>query len=902
MKKNTAKWSHALVLHFLVLIAAPPACRAEVSLQIPARRHADRSGNVVPVEKGWDGLVVCHGENGMQQWDFKVEAGGEYYVHFRYASGESRPVDLFINDVRQKGGFLGRDTGGFFARDLQWETCGPFKLRRGRNSLRITARGFMPHLAGLVVSDSKKKPAKTVFAELFGTAQERPGPLASLRISEDTAATRAKLRRLLPGVEEILFVRRYTLQSSHYYTDFIDGCRRFGGNLCVLSLADGTIREIAPQLSHGIFGRCDLSFDGKKVVFGWKEKPGVGFRIWEVGIDGEGLRQLTFAPPDEAARIEKYHLANWVKSAGYWHHTDDMHPCYLPDGGICFVSTRCEYGILCDGPDKLTTSVLYRMDADGGNMEKLSNNSVSESAPSVMNDGRILYTRWEYVDNGSVTNKALWAIRPDGTGSEEVYGIDIAFPSVFNVGRAVSGSNTLFVAIGAPHMPLGVGTLMLIDTRLNRRTGDCVTYITPEVDTRHQWGWDNVPGGATKPIPPEMQHGRDGSGNTDRGPLYMDPYPLSSSHFLVAFNPRQRWNVTNAYGLYLIDGKGNRELLAKDDEFSYWMPIPVRARPKPPVVTGAIDRELAEKGLARVVVTDIYRGMDNVPRGTIKYIRINEHVSRPWAARRFWDGDAYDQQHSVITCNTHLGLKIQHGIVRVEEDGSAHFLVQADRNIFFQALDKNFIEVQRERTFVNFRPGEVRSCVGCHEQAQGASRAAVAKPVVAALKRPPETPGPQPGEKDGARPLAYAVDVQPVWDAHCVRCHGGEKTEGNLDLTGELTTHFNRSYENIIRRKLIMIIGENHPKAGNNHYLPPYSLGTYASKLWKYLDSEHYGVRLTPEERIRVTTWIDSNGQYHGSYYGRKNLQYKDHPNFRPILTFEQSHANSPPVSDEALR
>ena len=94
---------------------------------------------------------------------------------------------------------------------------------------------------------------------------------------------------------------------------------------------------------------------------------------------------------------------------------------------------------------------------------------------------------------------------------------------------------------------------------------------------------------------------------------------------------------------------------------------------------------------------------------------------------------------------------------------------------------------------------------------------------------------------------------------------------------------------------MVSIIGENHPKAGNNHYVPPRSLGTYASKLWDFLGPEHYNVTLSPQERIRMTTWMDSNGQYYGSYYGRKNLQYKDHPNFRPILTFEQSHSNTPP-------
>jgi hypothetical protein len=538
------------------------------------------------------------------------------------------------------------------------------------------------------------------------------------------------------------------------------------------------------------------------------------------------------------------------------------------------------------------------MDADGGQLQKLSNNSVSESAPTVTNDGRILYTRWEYVDNGSVTNKGLWTVRPDGTGSEEVYGMDVAFPSVFNVGRAVPGSNHLFVAIGAPHMPLGVGTLMLIDSQADRRTGDGVTYVTPEVDTQHQWGWDNLPSGATKPLPPERQAGRDGRGNTDRGPLYMDPSPLSEAEFLVSLNPDQKWNAINAYGLYLIDREGNRNLLLKDADSSCWMPIPVRARPRPPILRGTWEESLADRGLARVVVADVYRGLDGVPRGTVKHIRVNEHVPRPWAARRFWDGDVFDQQHSVVSCNAHLGLKIQHGVVPVEEDGSAHFLVQADKNIFFQVLDEDYLEIQRERTFVNFRPGEVRSCVGCHERASELPKSQAAT-LPLALMRAPDSPGPQPGEASGARPLAYEVDVQPVWDRHCLQCHSGAEPDGGLDLSGERTALFNRSYENIIQRKLIPVIGENHPKAGNNHYLPPYSLGTHASKLLPYLGEQHYGVRLTDGERIRVTTWIDSNGQYYGSYYGRKHLKYIQHGNFRPILSFQQSHANTPALPEE---
>lgn len=707
--------------------------------------------------------------------------------------------------------------------------------------------------------------------------------------SAEMESTRKKVRELLQGVDSILFIRRKTLQSSHYYTDFIDGCVHFGSELCLLDLNDGTVRTITPEsMKNGIIGRCNLSYDGKRIVFDYKEKIGQGFRIWEIGIDGTGLRRLTVPPADEAARIAKYRQ-HWHTM--YHHHTDDMHPCYLPDGGIAFVSTRCEFGILCDGADILSTSVLYRMDADGKNMEKLSNNALSESTPSVMSDGRILYTRWEYVDNGAVTNKGLWAVRADGTGSEEVYGANIVFPSVFNLARAIPGTHDQFVCIGAPHMPLGVGTVMRLDTRLNRRSGDPVTYMTPEVDTRHQWGWDNVPGGADKPFqPPGLIHRSyewDGAGNTSKGPLFMDPFPIDADRFLVSYNPNAPWNAPDAYSLYLIDSAGRRELLHVEPESSCWSAIPIRSRPQESVSLGTTDPSLAERGLAQVLVMDVYRGLDGVEPGKVKYIRVNEHVPRPWDARRFWgerEDDCVDQQHSVISLNTHLGLKWQHGIVPVEEDGSANFLVRADKNIFFQVLDENFMEIQRERTFINYRPGEIRSCVGCHETAGAVPETSVRKLPIA-MKRKPHTPGAQPGEKSGARALHYPSDVQPALDRHCVSCHGNESPKAGLVLTGEMTRHFSRSYEELLKRNPFPIIGENHPKAGNNHYLPPYTLGSHASSLVKRITDPRSPcyTNMSLEDRVKITTWVDSNGQYYGTYYGKKNLKFRDEENFRPI-------------------
>lgn len=688
------------------------------------------------------------------------------------------------------------------------------------------------------------------------------------------------------GVDKLLFVKRYTFQSSHFYTDFIDGCHYFGGNICILSLKDGSVTELVPSMRDGIFGRYDLSFDGKRIVFGWKKAIGEGFRIYEVGIDGNGLRQLTFPPSDEQDRIKEYdnsHLGGTAER--YFHHTDDMHPCYLPDGGICFVSTRCEYDILCD-PGILTTAVLYRIDGDGGNMEKLTNSAVSEFSPSMMPDGRILYTRWEYVDKGSLCVKSLWAVHPDGSGSVEIFGNNHNLPPCFLHGRAIPNQQNMFVCLGTPHFPQsGVGTVIRLDTNHDIRTRKPMTYITPDVDIRGgvmkgEGGWDFRDGD-------KWVANRRGSS----GRLYMDPYPLSKSLFMVSckYDPKKLWNDTKAWGLYLLDESGNHSLIYDDQEISCWQPMPLRARPRPPVLQRYIrDPKAAEQNLATCVVADIYRGMDNVERGTIKYIRINEQVPRSWAIK-FW------KRGQSVSRGTHMGLKVQHGIVPVEEDGSAHFVVPADRNIFFQALDENFMEVQRERTYVNYRPGETRSCVGCHEKPRNTPLNTNSANTLMALKRPPSRPGPQPGEDTGARVLHYPTDVQPILDKHCISCHSGDEPAARMDLTDDSTGEFSRSYENLLSRRRRLMKNINEDTVRFAEYMPPYSFGSHASKLITMLREGHEDVKLSQEEMIRLTTWVDSNAQYYGSYYGRRVFGYKD----RSVPTFAEAVSTKAPLANK---
>ncbi len=704
---------------------------------------------------------------------------------------------------------------------------------------------------------------------------------------------------LLAG-SEILFVKRYTYDSKHYYDDF-QHISRFGGTLCVLSPADGTVREIAGELAGGVFDRYDLSFDAKRILFGYRRPKPEGFRIWEIGVDGTGLHQVTHPPEDEDQRIARYGRTSlgdsFYAATSYHFWTDDVHPCYLPDGSFCFASTRCEHGVLCTPLHYLACTNLFRMQLDGTGLRPLSRGALSEFTPTMMGDGRILYNRWEYVYKGIAAVQSLWTMRPDGSGSEEFYGDNVANPGVLWQARQIPGDPRRAVCIGCGHEPFGIGPVLLLDLNRNKRTPDPIISLTPNVKTQGIRGLFQL---------------RNGVWQEDLyGPFYADPYPLSDKFFLVSCNPHARYNDPAAYGIHLLDVFGNRVPIYHDPELSCWQPIPLRPREIPPVLpeTAKASNQLVKSGTAdapaTVFLSDVYRGLDGVQRGTVKYLRVLEQVPKPWAAEvdllraedRGADGFG---GHLVISHNSHIWVVVLRGIVPVGEDGSACFEVPAGRNLFFQALDEDFMEVQRMRTFVSFEPGERRSCIGCHERR---TQAPVSR-LVSAFSQPPMPLQAQPGET-APRPLYYPSDVQPIFDRHCVSCHNGQppsETSGaEPDLRGDLTTLFNRSYENIFKAELVDTIRE---WAGADHSMrnaeatPPYSHGSHRSKLVAILKAGHYDVELSREEWIKLVTWIDCGAPYYGSYYGRRNLVYKGQPDFRPVPTLE-SACGTPPEFPE---
>lgn len=765
-----------------------------------------------------------------------------------------------------------------------------------------------------------------------GAGEERTPTSGTSAISNKPVFADDPVRPEEVGFEEIVFVKRKPYSSDHYYTDINNGTSpdRFvpGNGIYIYNLRTRSERAVLTAADlpggNGFIGKASLSFDAKRILFDFRQNPGAGFRVWEVGVDGKGLRQISFPPKDEAEKA-----ARW---AGGWH-TDDIHPCFLPDGRIIFSSTRCEHTVLCGGSSGLVAPVLHRMNSDGSHVEQLTRSLVSEFCPVVLSDGRVMYHRWEYIDRGARVAKTLWAMNPDGTRPQELYGMADDDTTVYMYPQPLPGSDQKFVCVGTCHFPQGgcLGSILLVDYGMGVRSrgpdpdevgyvqGDArypVVNITPQVfiPRRSEPGW--------RFLKEDGKHVNDGEGR--QGRLYTHPYPVNDHQFLVSckVKPEDHYKqVANAYALILLDTKGVHRAIHADPELSCWHPQPLVARSVPPTVPTSLDKEYAARNQALCVLADVRRGMEGVAPGQVKWLRINEAVPRYWSTGRRWGPSI-----SSSSWKASLWPRVQWGVVPVEEDGSAYFVVPAGRNIFYQALDADFREIQRERTYVNYAPGELRSCTGCHAQS-GNSGSERPSDTPLALKRPPSVPRPQPCDLPSAggnglagQVIHYPTDIQPILDAKCVKCHGAKDPAGGLRLTGEITEMYNTSFEQLASKELAgpLISEFTSFRKGdqgnyNGAYLPPRSLGCPASILMAILTDpahpknakDNHCKMLTEMEMMVLSRWVDSNYQFYGSYFGRQHPRWTNADpavpayapaDFRRKATFEEAISNLAPA------
>ncbi len=866
-------------------------------------KYAD-AGPVVGSEPGHSGEAVV-------EYDIDFPADGQYTLHVSYASAEARPVEVFLDNkfigmccvgvaygsapYEEPVVFTSNSSGA----PKRWEGfCKQGKLvkmaaTKGKHTLKLSRNGPLPNLLALTLGwkpasrkmphfdkvpikqrsvflppdavnigalrlaiqdtietfgpqypggpqylkrlDELDKNQRTIFALPGGRtwASEEGKPETERTIESQLAALRREAMLAHPALkfDKLLFVKKKHA-GGHIYEGHHQ--KSMGGSLCILSPVspDGKVTDIAPQLAGGRFSQFDLSFDGKKVVFGYRtaDKP---FRIYEIGIDGKGLRQLTSI--DSAAADD---VKNYGRSGADLHDTD---PVYLTNGKIMFVSTRSQQCVFCF---PATVTNLYIMDADGKNMRRLSYSPLTEMSPSVLDDGRVAYTRWEYVDKGLGNGQSLWVTRPDGSGVDHLYKNSITRPSGMLRPRSIPGSRK-FVTVGNSHMSRQGGPVILVDTRITRRSHEAMTCITPEI------GY------------PCMYTAQWGMG------YFLEPHPFSEKFFLVSHIPGgQGKEKPTKYGIYALDAWGNRAKLYGDPEISCYQPTPVRPRRMPTEIAPVKMVETKKSEDATVFIQDVYEGMTGIERGRVKYVRVMGVLPWPWSENGIF--------RLGLAGNVHR--KKVYGVAKVYEDGSAHFTAPARQNIFFQALDENYMVLQHMPTFINMSPGEKRSCIGCHEHRSKAPRVAAAHPM--AMSLPAQPLAPQPGDT-GPRMVHYAADVQPVLDKHCVACHSGANPKARLDLVGVPTETWNRSYENILGRGLVSSRQCGFGRSGFRPS-PPLSFGSNLSKLAAQITTgDPCKADVSREEFIRIVTWIDANTPYYGTYRGKRELKYRDEPDFR---------------------
>ena len=380
------------------------------------------------------------------------------------------------------------------------------------------------------------------------------------------------------------------------------------------------LRCLTSDMPEGSFMGPDLSFDGNKLLFAYcrfhpelaaepnkANKANVPedafYHIYEMNIDGSGRHPLTHG---------KY---------------DDFDARHLPSGDLVFVSTRKGTAIQCsdafsestrneDHPDSyvrcggdnfrpVPVFTLHGMDADGRNLRPLSAFENFEWAPSIANDGRILYTRWDYIDRFNGHFFSLWSANQDGGNPQLVYGNYTVKPQVKIEARAIPGPSKLVFTACAHHSIYG-GSLCLLDRGAGTEGDAPITRLTPEV-----------------PFP-------ETEANVDQ--YYANPWPLSEEYFLVSWSDlklpphcraTEEQNPRNATGIYLLDKFGNLELLYREPDMSSASPMPVAPRERPPVQASLAGSNGPLEG--RVLMQDVARGLD----GTAANSRLWKMLSQP---------------------------------------------------------------------------------------------------------------------------------------------------------------------------------------------------------------------------------------------------------------------------------
>ena len=613
-----------------------------------------------------------------------------------------------------------------------------------------------------------------------------------------------------------------------------------GGKLVILEglHPGGNVRQLMPQEPlHGSFWRPDVSFDGEKVLFCFHPHNEKSFHLYEINADGTGLVQLTDGP------------------------YDDLDPIYLPDENhILFSTTRGHTYVRCMPPTN--AFVLARANRDGSGIYLISANNEPDYLPSLMHDGRVVYTRWEYTDKPLWRAQSLWTVNPDGAQPNTLWGNQSVWPDLLKDARAIPGSRRVMFT-GSAHHQWFHGSVGIIDPEGGFNFPDGLTKVTADVE------WPESGNGPVDPVESFDYH------SAGKYAAYYSPYPLSEQDFMVSADRNGK------FVLYLMDVDGNRELIYEGDNHVFYA-MPLAPRSKPPVIADRAqfptlaERDTPAPGV--IYSADVYQGAPEVLRGKARFMRILNIDHKTYT---YWHKRPYISTGPVVSAVQSEGVKRILGTVPIEADGSVSFEAPAGIPLHFQLLDEEQRALQTMRSFVNVMPGESRGCLGCHELH---SRAPESEFRAAALRRPPSRITPPPWEDDT---VSYARYVRPVLEQYCVRCHEGDgEGRKTFDMTERPAAPiFTDPYITMIGRPSwgapyappetpppgfgiagqLMVEGYDQRDPAGYATPEPMTALSYRSRLVEIASSgEHHDVKVDEISRLRLITWVDAMTPYQG--------------------------------------
>ena len=701
---------------------------------------------------------------------------------------------------------------------------------------------------------------------------------------------------------DYIFVKHCQLQnqpsfaSSAFLSDSVYKDRlgdwRVGSELCKMTVTEsGEVNvKVLVRQPQGIIRDPCVSFDGRRVVFSQRTSETDDYHLYELDLETGAVTQLTFG-------------------AG----TADFEPCLLPDGDIIFTSTRCDQNVPCWSSD---VTNIYRCDSRGRYIRRLGFDQAHLVYPTLTEDGRIIFTRWEYNDRVSGYCHKLFIMNPDGTAQTEFYGNQSFSPRSIIHARSIPGTSKMMV-IGSGHHTYQVGKLLRLDRTKGTQEAEGLEYVAPV--KKFQPVRDDLFGA--------------------QGELFQYPLPIDEENYLVSYvpegNPDRGGRPHRPFSIYWFNSDGDRELLIHDPTISSGQVVPLAKRSAPPIRPESVDLNQSE---GNFYVQDIYYGpgLEGIPRGTIKKIRVIGLSYRAMSAGVDYDQPSAQKHTPIGVGNSTWDVKHVLGDVDVESDGSAYFKVPARMAVYFQMLDEKGRMVQSMRSWAMVLPGETFSCVGCHEDKNTTFTSKTLSTVAGRKKPQTIQPFYEPGEiaapellkylsesekraydylnvnapqaMDVPQGFSYLRDIQPIWDEHCICCHTGRAdAEGKpmpMSLLGDTGPYtWAEAWKDVKTRPAS--IQSIYPQNGRDmnpgrefaesylhltnwgrvcyeHKSPyvtwipmalsfpapvaPKTWGSLKSPLLDYLEPSHYNVQLTDREKGRVACWIDLCVPYCGSY------------------------------------